>query len=260
MRQPEIDDPKTKDFLPIGVEISSGRLLNLSDGNHSALIQGRRRVHIVEYIQFEPYIRVKARPIKEAIGKNRRVEALMRTARDLFERCIRLDRSLPDEAHLFSMNISEPGWLSDMIATAITLPYKDRQSLLLILSPEERLSRLNWLLAQELDVLQLEDEIQNRVQSEVDRSQREFYLREQMRAIQTELGEGDIWARELRELREKVDKAELTDEGRKVALKEIERLGQMPAMSPEVSIIRNYVDWILDLPWKKAGYRDGSWS
>jgi ATP-dependent Lon protease len=252
VRQPDIDDPKTKDFLPIGVEISSGRLLNLSDGNHSALIQGRRRVHIVEYIQFEPYIRVKARPIKEAIGKNRRVEALMRTARDLFERCIRLDRSLPDEAHLFSMNISEPGWLSDMIATAITLPYKDRQSLLLILSPEERLSRLNWLLAQELDVLQLEDEIQNRVQSEVDRSQREFYLREQMRAIQTELGEGDIWARELRELREKVEKAELTDEGRKVALKEIERLGQMPAMSPEVSIIRNYVDWILDLPWKKA--------
>lgn len=252
VRQPDIDDPKMRDFLPIGVEISSGRLLNLSDGNHSALIQGRRRVHIVEYVQFEPYIKVKAKPIKEPIGKNRRIEALMRTSRDLFERCIRLDRSLPDEAHLFSMNISEPGWLADMIATAITLPYADRQSLLMILSPEERLSRLNWLLAQELDVLQLEDEIQNRVQSEVDRSQREFYLREQMRAIQTELGEGDIWSRELRELREKVEKADLTEEGRKVALKEIERLGQMPAMSPEVSIIRNYVDWILDLPWKKA--------
>lgn len=252
VRQPDIDDPKMRDFLPIGVEISSGRLLNLSDGNHSALIQGRRRVHIVEYVQFEPYIKVKAKPIKEPIGKNRRIEALMRTSRDLFERCIRLDKSLPDEAHLFSMNISEPGWLADMIATAITLPYADRQSLLMILSPEERLSRLNWLLAQELDVLQLEDEIQNRVQSEVDRSQREFYLREQMRAIQTELGEGDIWSRELRELREKVEKADLTEEGRKVALKEIERLGQMLAMSPEVSIIRNYVDWILDLPWKKA--------
>lgn len=252
VRESDIEDPKTRDFLPIGVEISSGRLLNLSDGNHSALIQGRRRVHIVEYLQFDPYIKVKARPIKEPINKNRRIEALMRTSRDLFERCIRLDRSLPDEAHLFSMNISEPGWLADMIATAITLPYKNRQELLLILNPEERLSRLNWFLAQELDVLQLEDEIQNRVQSEVDRSQREFYLREQMRAIQTELGEGDIWTRELRELRDKVEKAELTVEGKKVALKEIERLGQMPAMSPEVSIIRNYVDWILDLPWKKA--------
>lgn len=252
VRESDIEDPKRRDFLPIGVEISSGRLLNLSDGNHSALIQGRRRVHIVEYLQFEPYIKIKARPIKEPISKNRRIEALMRTSRDLFERCIRLDRSLPDEAHLFSMNISEPGWLADMIATAITLPYKNRQELLLILNPEERLSRLNWFLAQELDVLQLEDEIQSRVQSEVDRSQREFYLREQMRAIQTELGEGDIWTRELRDLREKVEKAELTDEGKKVALKEIERLSQMPAMSPEVSIIRNYVDWILDLPWKKA--------
>ncbi len=251
VREQGIDDPKSRDFLPIGVEVAVGRLLNLSEGNHSALIQGRHRMQIVEFTQTDPYIKVKVRPIIESVKTDRRIEALMRTTRDLFERCVRLDRSLPDEAQLFSMNIQEPGWLADMVATAITFPYEERHALLTILNPEERLKKLNWLLAQELDVLQLEDEIQTRVQSEVDRTQREFYLREQMRAIQTELGEGDIWTREIKELKERVEKTELPEDVQKVALKEVERLSQMMAMSPEVSIIRNYVDWILDLPWKE---------
>ncbi|GAP06794.1 ATP-dependent protease La [Anaerolinea thermolimosa] len=245
----EVDLPGPEDFLPIGVEIAVGRLISLADGNHSALVQGRRRVEIVEIVDEGPYYRVKARPIHEPIEIDRELDALMRTARDLFEKCVQLDRSLPDEAHLFSINIPEPGWLADMIATAISLPFKERQTLLLLPDPRERLKRLNWLLAQELDVLQLEDEIQSKVQNEVDRSQREFYLREQMKAIQTELGEGDIWTRDITELREKIEKTFLPDEARKVALKEVERLSQMPAMAPEVGIIRTYLDWILELPW-----------
>jgi ATP-dependent Lon protease len=249
VREHGMEDPKSRDFLPIGVEVAAGRLLSLSEGSHSALIQGRHRMQIVEFTQTDPYIKVKVRPIIESVKTDRKIEALMRTTRDLFERCVRLDRTLPDEAQLFSMNIQEPGWLADMVATAITFPFTERQNLLTILNPEERLKKLNWLLAQELDVLQLEDEIQTRVQSEVDRTQREFYLREQMRAIQNELGEGDIWTREIRELKDKVESAQLPEDVQKVALKEVERLSQMMAMSPEVSIIRNYVDWILDLPW-----------
>jgi len=187
--------------------------------------------------------------IHEPTTVDRQTEALMRTSRDLFERCIQLDRSLPDEAHLFSVNISEPGWLADMIATAISLPFDERMKLVTITEPKSRLKRLNWLLAQELDVLQLEDEIQNRVQSEVDRSQREFYLREQLRAIQNELGEGDVWSRELNELREKIESKKMPEEVKKQAFKEIDRLTQMPAMAPEVGIIRTYLDWIIDLPW-----------
>lgn len=248
-KNPDVEDPGPEDFLPIAVEIAVGRLLALSDGNNSALVQGRRRVEIVEITQFRPYFRLRARPIDEPTDVDREMDALMRTSRDLFERCVQLDRSLPDEAHLFSINISEPGWLADMIATAVSLPFKERQTLLMLPDPRERLKRLNWLLAQELDVLELEDEIQNKVQTEVDRSQREFYLREQMKAIQTELGEGDVWLRDIAELREKVDKTTLPDEARKVALKEIDRLTQMPAMAPEVGIIRSYLDWILDLPW-----------
>ncbi len=250
-RDPEIDEPGVNDFLNLGVEMAVGRLLQMPDGAHSALVQGRRRVEIVEFVRTAPYIKVRARPIYESQTPDRVVQALMRSAVDLFERCVQLDRSIPEEAHLFALNISEPGWLADMIATALSLNYVEKQSLLLMSDPGKRLQRINALLAQEVDVLELEDEIHTRVQSEVDRSQREFYLREQMKAIQTELGEGDIWSRDVNDLKQKVEKANLPDEPKMVALKEIERLTQMPPMAPEVGIIRAYVDWIVELPWTK---------
>ncbi len=246
---PDIEQPSASDFLPIGVELAVGQLLSMPDGSSSALVQGRRRVELVEVIQLDPFIIAKGRVIEESKKADKPTTALMRTARDLFERCVQLDRTLPEEAHLFAMNISEPGWLSDMIATSLSLEFGVRQELLQVIYPDERLRKINHLLAEELDVLQLEDEIQNKVQSEVDRSQREFYLREQMKAIQTELGEGDIWQREIQEIRVKIDEAHLPKEVHSQAQKEIERLTQMPAMAPEVGIIRTYLDWILDLPW-----------
>jgi len=139
-----------------------------------------------------------------------------------------------------------------MITTAISIPFKERQALLLIPSPEERLKIVNKLLAQELDVLLLENKIQTKVQNEVDRSQREYYLREQMKAIQTELGEGDIWTREMGELRELIEQKSLPDEVRTQAMKEVERLSQIPPMAPEVGIIRGYLEWIVSLPWTEA--------
>ncbi|MDO9348866.1 MAG: AAA family ATPase, partial [Anaerolineales bacterium] len=138
-----------------------------------------------------------------------------------------------------------------MITTAVSFNFEERQALLLMTDPHERLKRINKLLAEEVDVLELEDEIHSRVQNEVDKSQREFYLREQMKAIQTELGEGDIWTRDVNELRQKIEQANLPEQARVTAMKEIERLNQMPPMAPEVGIIRSYIDWILDLPWSK---------
>ncbi len=249
LRDSEIENPKRGDFIDVGVEVAVGRLLTLQDGNASALVQGRRRIKVMDIIENEGFQWVKGFVVTDNPISDRQVEALMRTSRDLFEKCVQLDRSLPDEAHLFSINISEPGWLSDMIATAISLPFEERLELLTIMEPKDRLKKVNWLLAQELDVLQLEDEIQNRVQSEVDRSQREFYLREQLKAIQNELGEGDVWTREIAELREKLEERKLPDEAKATANKEIERLTQMPPMSPEVGIIRTYLDWLIDLPW-----------
>jgi ATP-dependent Lon protease len=204
-RDPEVDDPDAEDFMPIGVEMAVGRLLNMPDGSRSALVQGRRRVEIVEFVHLKPYIKVRARVINEPVTADRQTQALMRSVLSSFERCIQLDRSIPEEAHLFALNISEPGWLADMVATSLSLTYEAKLRLLLMLDPKARLGQLNNLLAQEVDVLELEDEIHSRVQNEVDKSQREFYLREQMKQIQTELGEGDIFTRDAAELKKKLD-------------------------------------------------------
>jgi ATP-dependent Lon protease len=248
-KDPELEDPKPADFLPIGIEMAVGRLLSMPDGSSSALVQGRRRVEIVEFIRTRPFLKVRARPIFEAQTADRQTQALMRSVLDLFDRCVQLDRSIPEEAHLFAMNISEPGWLADMIATSLSLKYEAKLSLLTLLDPRGRLQAVNKILAQEVDVLELEDEIHSRVQNEVDKSQREFYLREQMRQIQNELGESDIFTRDATELKQKIEAANLPEEPKAVAMKELERLNQMPPMAPEVGIIRTYIDWILDLPW-----------
>ncbi len=248
-RDSELDDPGPDDYYPIGVEMAIGRLLSMPDGSSSALAQGRRRVELVEFTQMEPYPRARVRPIYEVVEVDQQTDATMRTALEMFQRCVQLDRSLPEEAYLFALNIEEPGWLADMIATTISPPLEERLSLLQITNPYERLKQVVTMLAKEVDVLELEDEIHTRAQSEVDRTQREYYLREQMKVIQTELGEGDPWTRELYDLRNRIDGISLPEEVKLRAMRELDRLAQMPPMSPEVGIIRTYIDWILDLPW-----------
>ena len=248
-RDPELEEATSQDYLPVGVELAVGRLLSMPDNSSSALVQGRRRVEVVEFVQLEPYMVVRAKPVYELAEVDRQTDATMRTAREMFHKCVQLDRSLPEEAYLFALNIDDPGWLADMIVTAVAPPLQARQDLLCVLDPMERLSPVINLLAKEADVLELEDEIHSRAQSEVDRTQREFYLREQMKVIQTELGEGDPWMREIYELQTRVESAGLSEEIKVRALKEVERLGQMPSMAPEVGIIRTYIEWILELPW-----------
>ncbi len=248
-RDSTIDNPRLTDFLPIGVEVAVGRLVSMPDGSSSALAQGRRRLEVVEFTQNEPFMVARARPLYETTRLDRETDATMRTALELFQKCVQLNRSLPDEAYLYALNIEEPGWLADMVVTTIAPAMEERLKLLQALDPSERLKQVVALLAQEVDVLELEDQIHTRAQSEVDRSQREFYLREQLRIIQTELGESDPWVREISELRKQVEGISLPEEVMLRALKEIDRLNQMPPMSPEVGIIRTYIDWILDLPW-----------
>jgi len=251
-RDPSNDTPGPDDFFPIGVEMAVGRLLNMPDGSYSALVQARRRVELIEFTQTNPYLQVSVRPVYESVRVDREIEATMRTAIELFNRCIQLNRSLPEEAHLYALNIEEPGWLADMIATSISPNLKERLQLLAMVDPQKRLDHVVSLLAKELDVLELEDEIQSRTQSEVDRTQREFYLREQMKVIQTELGDGDPWMAEIGELRARIEGVGLPEEAELRALKEVNRLTQMPPISPEVGIIRTYIDWILELPWDKT--------
>lgn len=239
-------------FLPIGVELAVGRLLSMQGGNYSALVQGRRRVEILNILQKEPYLMVEVRPIYDNFRKTRTLLATMRTTRRLFEQCVDLNDSLPEEAYLYSINIEDPSWLADIVASSLSLSNEIRKEFVTIVHPAERLKKLNHILAEELDVLTLENEINSQVQTEVDRSHREFYLREKMKAIQTELGEDDLWNQEISELQTQIEEKPMPDSVKAQAFRELQRLQQMPSMAPEVSIIRTYLDWLVELPWGKV--------
>ena len=248
-RDTDVLDPDMDDIFSTGTEVTIGKALKMPDNSTSVLAQGRRRVEIVEFTQWDPYIRVRARPIYEPMDWEDNTEALMRAVITLFEKIVALHRSMPEDAYTFAINIDEPGWLADFVASTLSIPVKVRQDILETLEPSKRLQKVSIILAKELDVLELEDQIHTQVQQEVDRSQREHFLREQMRVIQGELGEMDVFAQEVNEVRETAAAKELPPDVRAKVDKEIARLGAMPPMSPEVGIIRTYIDWVLELPW-----------
>ena len=245
----ELLDPGVNDIFAIGTEVTIGKALRMPDDSTSVLAQGRRRVEIVEFTQWVPYIRVRARRIREPADWQRNTEALMRAVITLFEKVVALNRTLPEDAYTFAINIEEPGWLADFIASTLNTPLEVKQDILETIDPGVRLQKVSISLAKELDVLELEDQIHMQVQQEMDKTQREHFLREQMRVIQGELGEADVFAQEVSELRESVAKKEMPDEVRAKVEKELSRLNAMPPMSPEVGIILTYLDWVLNLPW-----------
>ena len=250
-RDDNLGIPRPDDLFTVGTEMALGRLMHMPDGGTSVLAQGRRRVEIVEFIQTQPYYRVKARPMAEDVPESREVTALMRATLSLFQKCVDLSPNLPEEAYIYALNIEEPGWLADLVASTLNLRLEERQGLLQSADPTDRLRRVSSLLGRELEVLELEESIHSQVRQEVDRSQREMFLREQMRVIQHELGEIDIFQQELTELQDRIISTDMSDEAREKALKELGRLMMIPPMAPEVGIIRTYLDWLVDLPWKK---------
>ncbi|MCI0398852.1 MAG: endopeptidase La [Chloroflexi bacterium] len=245
----EVFEPTEADIYRIGTETVIGRALRMPDTTTSVLAQGRRRVEILEFTQWEPYIRVRARVMPEPTEWQRTTEALMRAVLALFEKVVDLSRKLPDEAYTFAINIDEPGWLADFIASTMDTPLHVREDILETLDPTSRLQKVSIILAQELNVLEMEDQIHSQVQQEVDKMQREHFLREQMRVIQNELGETDVFTQELSELRVTIEEKALPEEARAKVDKEMARLNAMPPMAPEIGIIRTYLDWILELPW-----------
>ena len=246
---PEIQDPGADDLYGFGTEAGVGRVWHMPDQTTSVFVQGQRRLRLLSITQTEPYLVAKVLPVIEVADHSLAAEATMRAVLTLFEKVVRLSRNIPDDAFVMAMNVNEPGWLADLVASNLNLELSKQQELLEIVDPMARLERISVLLAKELDVLELESRIHSQVQQEVDKSQREFFLREQMRAIQNELGEGDAQAQELAELERRVNEANMPDEVQQRAKKELQRLASMPASSPESSVIRSYVEWFLDLPW-----------
>lgn len=251
-RDPDMEEVSLSELYTVGVEATVQRMLRMPDGTTSVVVQGFQRMRIVEQVQETPYLRVQAVPIFSEEERTLTVEAMMRAVLSLFEKVVRLNRTLPDDSYIMAMNVDEPGWLADLMASTLPLDVAKRQEILETLDLEERLRRLSIMLSQELDVLELESRIHNQVQKEVDRSQREFFLREQLKAIQHELGQLDPVQREVMQLREKITTSTMPERVREKAFEELERLEMMPMAAPEYSVIRTYVDWLRDLPWTEA--------
>ena len=248
----EVEDPRPSDLYEIGTVVAIGRVLNLPDGSASLIVQGRARVRVVEWLQATPFLLARVETLHEPQAQSPAAEALMRAVLSLFDNVVGLNERIPEEAFVYAMNIHEPGWLADFIAQTMPLNVPTRQSILEAVDPVSRLQKLSTVLARELDVLELEDRIHERAQSEVDKSQREYYLREQLRSIQTELGEMDAGMGEINLLRERLKQKALPDTVRERAEHEIAKLEQLHSMSPEVGVVRDYVEWLLELPWTES--------
>ncbi len=248
-RDPDLDNPSLDDLYPIGTEVTISRILRMPDGTSSILAQGQQRVELIDFVQTAPFVRVQVRALRDVEEVTLSTEALMRAVLALFEKCVQLDRTLPEDAYVTAMNIDEPGWLADMVASVLNLEVEQRQRILSTFDTSVRLQSLSIILARRLEVLELESHIQSQVQQEVDKGQREYYLREQMRVIQSELGEIDTQLAEVNELREKLGQIKMPDETRAKAERELNRLAAMPLAAPEAGIVRTYLDWLIELPW-----------
>ncbi len=242
-------DVKTESLFAVGTLAEVGQIWRMPDGDVQAVLHGTARARVVEFTQQEPYLEARVEAVSEAAPSSIEVEALMRTVLSQFETYVALGKSLPQEAVPAARNIDEPGRLADAIAFSPDFTFEQREELLETFDPLERLRRIALWLGKQVELLEIGSRIQSEVQRGVEKSQREYYLREQLKAIQRELGEGDPEAAVVSQLREKVEGAGMPDDVKERTLREVERLAQLPAASPEVAVIRNYVDWLLALPW-----------
>ncbi|RUA17543.1 MAG: endopeptidase La [Clostridia bacterium] len=245
-----IDSPHLDDLYQTGVEILPERILRMPDDSLNVFAQGRYRVEVMDVVEEDPFMIVLARRLPEIPASfDKENEALRRAVLAMFEKVIYLSQSIPDEVFVAAMNADGPAWLSDLIASALSVPLEKRQHVLEIMSPTERLQEISILLAEELDVLELENKIHEQVQHKMEGSQREYFLREQIRTIQAELGDDDEFSHEISDLTRRIDDSAMPESVKVRARKELARLGAMPPMAPETNIVHTYLSWLLDLPW-----------
>ncbi len=245
----DTDEPKEDEIYQVGTAALIIKMLRFPDGSIRILVQGLNRIKITKFVQTDPYLTAKVEVLREKGRKSIEAEALMRNVVSLFQKIIGLAPYLPDELQAVSMNIEDSGKMADLIASNLNLTIAERQQMLETIDPKERLQKLIPLLSKELSILELGDKIRNQVKTEMDKDQRDYFLREQMKAIQRELGEGDEHSLEVGNLRKKVEKANLSPEALKAAHEELDRLARMPPHAAEYTVARTYIDWLVKLPW-----------
>ncbi|MCS7338217.1 MAG: LON peptidase substrate-binding domain-containing protein, partial [Verrucomicrobiae bacterium] len=250
-RKPDVQNPTPEDLYSMGCAVHVSRMLKFPDNTVRILVQGLWRIRITEYKTEAPYLRARFEVCKDVVEDSLELEALTRNVQNLFREIIRLSPALSELDKVLDLESERPGRLADMIAWTLNFSLADRQELLETVSVKQRLQKLLPLLNRERQVLELSSKIQSEVAASISRTQRDYFLREQLRAIQRELGEADSATSELRALREQIENTPMPAEARKVALQEIERLQHVSPAAAEYAIARHYLDWIVNLPWEK---------
>jgi ATP-dependent Lon protease len=244
------------DLYAIGTAAAIHKMIRVPDGTLRILVQGLRRVRLARIVQDDPYLVGEFEELPDVITREKEIEALARNVETLFSRIIALVPYLPDERQLAAATAEDPSALANLIATTMRLKTSEKQELLEEADVEARLRKLTVLLNRELELLELGTKIQSQVHSEMEKSQREYFLRSQMKAIQEELGEGDEQQAEIAELRAQIEEANLPDEAEKQARRELDRLAKLPSAAAEYGVIRTYLEWILSLPWNETSEDD----
>jgi len=251
---PAEDDPKQADLQKVGTASHIHKMFKLPDGSLRIIVQGVARVRLDEVVATSPYLKARVTELPDVPGATDtlQIDALQRNIRANYQQVVTLSPLMSDDLQTLAMNIEEPGRLADFIAASLgSLSTDGKQEVLATVDVRARLDLLNRLLIKELEVLELGSKIQSQVQSEVGKNQRDYFLREQLKAIQKELGEGDDQSREVDELREKIEAAGLPEAVRKEALRELDRLSKMSPSASEYTVARTYLDWVVALPWSK---------
>jgi ATP-dependent Lon protease len=253
-REARVDSPQPVDLYAIGTLAVVHKVVKMPNQSLFVFAEGLDRVHLKEYTQLAPFMRASVETIPEIAAKTgSELEAMQRNVMTLFQQIVAGSPTLSDELSTVAMNIEEPGRLVDFIASSLpTLSTRDKQEILETADVRSRLDKINQHLAKELEVMQLRNKIQSEVQDRVQQTQREFYLREQMKAIQKELGESDETTRDSEDLKQKIEQAGMPDEVKKEALKELGRLARMSPMAADYGVTRNYIEWLAVLPWSKS--------
>jgi ATP-dependent Lon protease len=249
---PDIEDPKPHQVYDIGCVIQINKMLRFPDGTIRLLIKGLKRFKVVDFTQTEPYLKSKIKVMSDKHRKTLAVEAMMRNAVAMFQNLVSLAPYLPDELSAIVLNIDDPDRLADFVTHYTNFDFKEKQDLLETYDPKERFSKLIPALQKEISILELGAKIRSEVKTELDKGQREFYLKEQLKAIQKELGESDDNTREIDELRKKVRDAKMPKQTMKVAMKELDRLSRIPSQAAEYTVARTYIDWLIAIPWSKS--------
>jgi ATP-dependent Lon protease len=248
-RNPETDRPDFNNLYSVGTAASILKVIKLPQGSMHVIVHGISRFKVTKKIATKPYLKARVQPLNVKVRMTKKLQALIVSVRQAANRVIALSPNVPEEASVLLENIENPSALADFLAANLSLDIAKKQKLLEELDAAKRLEKISIVLAHQLEVLELSHKIQGRVRDSIDKNQREYFLQEQLKAIQSELGQKDLRTEELKQISQNIAKANMPKKVEQEALRELDRLGKIPAASPEYSVIRTYLDWVCELPW-----------